>query len=88
MKAGPQNRRFNSATCTAVSNALRRSKYLQQHTGDIILKLKNAPQRPQNVHSWWKISNLASLHSGKWLENGTITNNHSETPHEGFLKAA
>ena len=29
-KAGPQNRRFASATCTRVSNALHRSKYLQQ----------------------------------------------------------
>ena len=30
MKAGPQNRRFPSVTCTRVSNALRWIIYLQQ----------------------------------------------------------
>ena len=31
---------------------------------------------------WRKIPNLASLHKGKWEENGTITNNRSATVHE------
>ena len=32
-------------------------------------------------------SNLASLHSGKWLENGTIATKHNAIYHEGLLQA-
>ena len=30
---------------------------------------------------------MVTLQKWKWKENETITNNHIETPHEGFLKA-
>ena len=34
-----------------------------------------------------KIPTLVSLLWGKWKENGTITNNRSQTPHDGIENA-
>ena len=37
---------------------------------------------------WGKIPNLVTLHSVRWEENGTITNNRSQTPPEGIENPA
>ena len=36
------------------------------------------------VQYWENFPNLVTLHKGKWEENGTITKNRSQTPHDGI----
>ena len=70
--AGPQNRRFASATCTTVSNTLRWSKYLQQHTENIILKLKKCTTKTTKCAFLVENFKFGITSFRKVVRNGTI----------------
>ena len=62
MKAGPQNRRFASATCSKVSSATVWVKYPQQ---TIIIDLLSWKMCHSSA-MWKKTPNLVTLHLLKW----------------------
>ena len=72
-----------SITCRKISNAPLSIKYPQQtlkwELGKFILKKK--------CSTLGKKSRFGHTSFIKVVINGTITNNRSQTPHEGFLKA-